>query len=113
MTSKSQIINTRIVIIVFLAIFSLVSSYSIFYSQTVNGATTNSNITITSSQELGTIMSQISNSDKPEDIATLAYLWGYPLITSQRSFDYFTNPNTPTVVGQGPANEMNCARLLR
>lgn len=112
MTSKSQIINTRIVIIVFLAIFSLVSSYSIFYSQTVNGATTNSNITITSSQELGTIMSQISNSDKPEDIATLAYLWGYPLITSQRSFDYFTNPNTPTVVGQGPANEMNCARQL-
>lgn len=111
MTSKSQIINTRIVIIVFLAIFSLVSSYSIF-SQTVNGVTTNSNITTTSSQELGTIMSQISNSDKPEDIATLAYLWGYPLITSQRSFDYFTNPNTPTVVGQGPANEMNCARQL-
>jgi hypothetical protein len=111
MTSKSQIIKTRIVII-FLAIFSLVSSYSIFYSQTVNGATTNSNITVTSSQELGTIMSQISNSDKPEDIATLAYLWGYPLITSQRSFDYFTNPNTPTVVGQGPANEMNCARQL-
>lgn len=111
MTSKSQIINTRIVIIVFLAIFSLVSSYSIF-SQTVNGVTTNSNITTTSSQELGTIMSQISNSDKPEDIATLAYLWGYPLITSQRSFDYFTNPNTPTVVGQGPENEMNCARQL-
>ena len=50
MTSKSQIINTRTVIIVFLAIFSLVSSYSIF-SQTVNGVTTNSNITITSSQE--------------------------------------------------------------
>jgi hypothetical protein len=111
MTSKSQIIKTRIVII-FLAIFSLVSSYSIFYSQTVNGATTNSNITITSSQELSTIMSQISNSDKPEDIATLAYLWGYPLITSQRSFDYFTNPNTPPVVGQGPANEMNGAHQL-
>jgi hypothetical protein len=51
-------------------------------------------------------MSQISNSDKPEDIATLAYLWGYPLITSHLSFDYFTNPNTPPVVGQGPANEM-------
>ena len=112
MTSKSQIINTRIVII-FLVIFSLISSYSIFYSQTVNGAITKENTTtITSSQELDTIISQISNSDKPEDIATLAYLWGYPLITSQRSFDYFTNPNTPPVIGQGPANEMNCARQL-
>lgn len=111
MTSKSQIINTRIVII-FLSIYSLISSYSIFYSQTVNGAITNSNSTITSYQELGTIMLQVSNSDKPEDTATLAYLWGYPLITVKRSFDYFTNPNTPHVVGQGPANEMNCARQL-
>jgi hypothetical protein len=112
MNSEYKITKTRLVI-VFLAIFSLISSYSIFYSQTVNGNITEANTTtITSSQELDTIMSQISNSDKPEDIATFAYLWGYPLITSQRSFDYFTNPNTPPVVGQGPANEMNCARQL-
>lgn len=57
-------------------------------------------------------MSQISNSDKPEDIATLAYIWGYPLITMERSFNYFTNPNTPPVIGQGPANQLNCAREL-
>ena len=112
MTSEYQITKTGLVI-VFLVIFSLISSYSIFYSQTVNGDITEANTTtITSSQELDTILSQISNSYKPEDIATLAYLWGYPLITSQRSFDYFTNPNTPPVVGQGPANEMNCARQL-
>lgn len=113
MASESQIIKIGS-LVVLLVMLSLVSSYSIFYSQTVDGATTttNSNITITSSQELDTIMSQISNSDKPEDIATLAYLWGYPLITAQRSFDYFTNPNTPHVIGQGPANEMNCASQL-
>jgi hypothetical protein len=57
-------------------------------------------------------MAEISNSDKPEDIATLTYLWGYSLITVQRSFDYFTNPNTPHVTGQGPANEINCASQL-
>jgi hypothetical protein len=92
MASESQIIKIGS-LVVLLVMLSLVSSYSIFYSQTIDGATTtNSNITITSSQELDTIMSQISNSDKPEDIATLAYLWGYPLITAQRSFDYFTNP---------------------
>ena len=112
MASESQIIKIGS-LVVLLVMLSLVSSYSIFYSQTIDGATTtNSNITITSSQELDTIMSQISNSDKPEDIATLAYMWGYPLITAQRSFDYFTNPNTPHVIGQGPANEMNCASQL-
>lgn len=116
MTSKNQIMNTKIVIII-LTIFSLISLYIIFYLHTVNGVHVESNTTRSSSsslspQELNTIMSQISNSDKPEDIATLAYLWGYPLITAQRSFDYFTNPNTPPVVGQGPANEMNCARQL-
>lgn len=116
MISKNHMINTTILIIT-LAIFFFNSSYTIFYLPIINGVTAESNTTTPSSsslssQELETIMSQISNSDKPEDIATLAYLWGYPLITAQRSFDYFTNPNTPHVVGQGPANEMNCARQL-
>ena len=112
MTSERQIVNTKLVIIniIFLILISfLISTYNIFYLQTVNGAIiTEANTTITntiSSQELDTIMSQISNSDKPEDIATLAYIWGYPLITIERSFNYFTNPNTPNVPGQGPANE--------
>jgi len=89
---------------------------STVFFQTVdaqNQTQTLSNSSSTLSQEqLSTTMAQISNSDKPEDIATLAYIWGYPLITMQRSFDYFTNPNTPHVTGQGPANEMNCATQL-
>jgi DNA sulfur modification protein DndE len=118
MTSKRQIVNAKLVIfnIIFLMLISfLVSTYNIFYLQTVNGTITEANTTITntiSPQELDTIMSQISNSDKPEDIATLAYIWGYPLITIERSFNYFTNPNTPNVPGQGPANELNCAKEL-
>ncbi|HVP81697.1 MAG TPA: hypothetical protein VMS35_01540, partial [Nitrososphaeraceae archaeon] len=116
MTSQRQIVNTKLVIfnIIFLTLISfLVSTYNIFYIQTVSGAEANTTITNTiSSQKLDTIMSQISNSDKPEDIATLAYIWGYPLITIERSFNYFTNPNTPNVPGQGPANELNCAKEL-
>ena len=121
MTSNSQMINSRsfILIIIVLATLSLIIAYtSFFYLQTVNGGTTTTvsaeskNATSLSSQKLDTIMSEISNSQKPKDIATLAYIWGYPLITVERSFNYFTNPNTPHVTGQGPANEINCAREL-
>jgi hypothetical protein len=59
-------------------------------------------------------MVDISTSDKPEDIATLAYIWGYPLITMQRSFDYFTSPDTQAkgIVGAGPSNDIHFAREL-
>lgn len=59
-------------------------------------------------------MAQISNSDKPKDIATLAYIWGYSLITMQRSFDYFTSPDTIAkgVAFSGPANQINFGREL-
>jgi len=56
-------------------------------------------------------MADLSSSDKPEDKATLAYIWGYPLITMQRSFDYFTSPEIK-VIGSGPANNIHFAREL-
>lgn len=86
----------------------LFSSYTVDSQSQTQSGTSNP----PSQEQLFTTIAEISNSDKPEDIATFAYLWGYPLITVQRSFDYFTNPNTPQVVGQGPANEMNCATEL-
>jgi hypothetical protein len=57
-------------------------------------------------------MAQLATSNKSEDIATLAYIWGYPLITMQRSFNYFTSPNSPPGTGHGPSNEIHCAREL-
>jgi hypothetical protein len=57
-------------------------------------------------------MAQLATSNKSEDIATLAYIWGYPLITMQRSFNYFTSPNSPPGTGHGPSNEIHCARKL-
>src|SRR5262245_15056126 len=53
-------------------------------------------------------MAQLSSSNKPEDIATLAYIWGYSLISMERSFNWFTNPGAPTGPGHGPANTLNC-----
>jgi hypothetical protein len=55
---------------------------------------------------------QLVSSNKPQDIATLAYIWGYPLVTMEKSASYFTNPNSPPGVGQGPANKMSFAREL-
>jgi hypothetical protein len=57
-------------------------------------------------------MAQISSSNKPEDIATLAYIWGFPLITMERQFNFVTSPNIPPGMGRGPANSISCAQDL-
>lgn len=57
-------------------------------------------------------MAQLGTSDKPQDIATLAYIWGYSLISMERSFNWFTNPNSLPGPSHGPANMMNCNREL-
>jgi hypothetical protein len=56
-------------------------------------------------------MTQVSSSNKPEDIATLAYIWGFPLVTMQRQFNFVTSPNVHGL-GRGPSNTLVCARTL-
>jgi hypothetical protein len=63
-------------------------------------------------EELNVQMAQISSSNNPEDIATLAYIWGFPLVTMERQFNYVTSPNIPPGVGRGPANAISCATEL-
>jgi hypothetical protein len=63
-------------------------------------------------EELNVQMAQISSSDKPEDIATLAYIWGFPLVTMDRQFNFVTSPNVPPGIGRGPANSISCASEL-
>jgi len=57
-------------------------------------------------------MAQLSSSNKSEDIATLAYIWGFPLVTMERQFNFLTSPNVPPGPGRGPANTISCAREL-
>jgi hypothetical protein len=57
-------------------------------------------------------MAQISTSNNPADIATLAYIWGFPLVTTERQFNFVTNPNIPPGPGRGPANMKSCAENL-
>jgi hypothetical protein len=60
-------------------------------------------------------MAQITTSNNPADIATLAYIWGFPLVTMERQFNFVTNPNIPPGIGRGPANmksDGSCATEL-
>src|SRR5215831_7493851 len=49
--------------------------------------------------------------NKPKDIATLAYIWGYPLVTVAGSYAYYTTKGVPSL-GEGPVNTINFARSL-
>jgi DNA sulfur modification protein DndE len=76
--------------------------------KTMNGQTNSLNISshkqtdsIDSIQE----MKRIENSSDPKDIATLAYIWGYPLVQFKRLMNFETNPNSPPAQGNGPINK--------
>ena len=56
-------------------------------------------------------MLQLLSSNKPKDIATLAYIWGYPLVTIVGSYAYYTTKGVPNL-GEGPVNTINFARSL-
>lgn len=57
-------------------------------------------------------MKQLEESNDPTDIATLAYIWGYPLVITNRAVDFGTDPNTPPGVARGPLNTFTPVRNL-
>ena len=67
---------------------------------------------LSQSNELDIKMAELSSSNKPEDIATLAYIWGNPLVVMEQNANWFTNPNTPPGNGVGPWNTMHPSRDL-
>jgi DNA sulfur modification protein DndE len=52
-------------------------------------------------------MAELQSSNDPTDIATLAYIWGYPMVSQVRTIDYSTSPNVPPALGRGPINTFN------
>jgi hypothetical protein len=57
-------------------------------------------------------MKQLALSDEPDDIASLAYIWGFPLVSVIRTADFTTSPNIPTGPGRGPENTFNHFRVF-
>ncbi len=93
-------------------------------AQTVTATTTspsptNATISTTSTSSSSTInlelykrMAEIEYSNKPQDIATLAYIWGFPLVAVERGINFATSPNAPPGPGQGPVNSIHCVREI-
>jgi hypothetical protein len=104
----------RTVIILSLTGLSFSGSFiAIQYFPTVQAQTqTTTSQSQPSLEELNVQMAQISSSNNPKDIATLAYIWGFPLVTMERQFNYVTSPNIPPGLGHGPANSISCAHDL-
>jgi len=65
-----------------------------------------------SSGQLNEEMKKLATSDNPVDIATLAYIWGYPLVIKVRTYDYAISPNIPPGPLRGPVNTIAHARDL-
>jgi hypothetical protein len=57
-------------------------------------------------------MKKIVSSNNPKDIATLAYIWGYPLVIKKRFTDFSTSSNVPTGPTRGSVNTLVHARNL-
>ena len=95
-----------------LAALCFSSSFSIIQYLPIVQAQTPAATPQLSIEELNVQMAQLSSSNKPEDIATLAYIWGFPLVTMERQFNFVTSPNVPPGVGRGPANSISCATEL-
>jgi len=66
----------------------------------------------TNSKDLASEMKKLENSNDPADIATLAYIWGYPLVSVLRFIDYSSNPSAPPSDKNGPVNEFHFNRNL-
>ena len=72
----------------------------------------NETATQPTTEDLNIKMAQLSTSNTPDGIATLAYIWGFPLVTMERQFNYVTSPNVPPRPGRGPANSFRVLRDL-
>jgi hypothetical protein len=66
-----------------------------------------------SSQDIAVELKRIENSDNPLDIATLAYIWGHPLISMKRMADFSTGPNLHASHDRGAINTLIHVRDLR
>jgi hypothetical protein len=75
------------------------SSSNTTSSSSSNQSNATTTATTMDSQQLDNIMKQLLSSDKPEDIATLAYIWGFPLVNVKRTIDFTTSPNLPAGPG--------------
>ena len=85
------------------------TSMSGSYASTQNSSSSNMT-SPTSDLVLENMMQQLESSNNPKDIATVAYIYGFPLVSVVRTEDFTTSPNIPAGPGRGPVNTFNAFR---
>jgi len=91
-----------------------VRTIAVKYAMSTNktGSSASQSPATMSSGQLNEEMKKLATSDNPVDIATLAYIWGYPLVIKVRTYDYAISPNIPPGPLRGPVNTIAHARDL-
>jgi hypothetical protein len=104
--------KTSVLLVSMILIVSVITSTDISGMYVVAQGNSSSNMTSpsvntttrTSALDLNKTMAALESSNNPQDIATLAYIWGYPLVSVVRLVDYSSSPNVPPGPGRGPIN---------
>jgi hypothetical protein len=115
MTNEMSATRATILLITLVLTVSMITStgLSSMYAAAQNNSGSNmssasvTNATSSGASDLDAKMQQLTNSNDPTDIATLAYIYGFPLVAVIRTADFSTNPDTPPAPGRGPINTFN------
>jgi hypothetical protein len=104
--------NIRTTIILSIACLCFSGSFSAIQYFPGAQAQLHESTTQPTNEDLNIKMAQLSASNTPDGIATLAYIWGFPLVSMERQFNYVTSPNVPPMPGRGPPNSVSCMNQL-
>jgi hypothetical protein len=113
MSNKRSAAKASVIMVSLILVVSMISSaamtgnYAVAQnnsSSNMSSASVNNASSPTGVMDFNKTMTDLESSNNPQDIATLAYIWGYPLISVVRTIDFSTSPNVPAGIGRGPIN---------
>lgn len=108
MSMKLYFPNFKMILTISLIVLTSLMVFQSLAIKTLNGQSNSINMPSPNqgnSTDWAQEMKRIENSSDPKDIATLAYIWGYPLVQFERVKNFETNPNSPPAQGNGPINK--------
>lgn len=108
---KLSVTNRLILFSVIILIITMMTSGMMPGMNAIAQSNSTSNATLSPyTTDVDKRMQEILSSDDPKDIATLAYVYGFPLVSVVRTEDFTTSPNIPAGPGRGPVNTFNAFR---
>lgn len=110
MDKKSSVTNRLVFFSMVVLIITMITG-GMMPSMNANAqSNSTSNATLLTNTTVDQSMQEILSSDDPKDIATSAYVYGFPLVSVIRTVDFTTSPNIPAGPGRGPINSFSYIR---